>query len=183
MQFPSITDHVLQGTLADPADTPTFSRSVLDLGERERHAEAYRLHQDLMLLRKQTVAFRAERPGTVDGAVLSNHAFLLRFFTDDHLDDRLLIVNLGRDLSRASFAEPLLAPPSPALDWTVCWSSEDPAYGGSGTTPVWTKDYADRAVPDVAASGRYLFAAESAVVLAPCPRKDPPEPGLRRRTA
>ena len=36
------------------------------------------------------------------------------------------------DLSRPSFAEPLLAPPS-ERDWVVVWSSEDPRYGGGAS--------------------------------------------------
>jgi maltooligosyltrehalose trehalohydrolase len=134
------------------------------------------------MLRKQTAVFR-DRPGGLDGAVLSSRAFLLRFFTADHLDDRLLIVNLGGDLLRPSIAEPLLAPPSPAHDWIVCWSSEDPAYGGGGTPPIWTRDGAGNAVADAATWGRYWFAAESAVVLSPCARTDGSESSLRRRTA
>jgi maltooligosyltrehalose trehalohydrolase len=182
-QFPSIVEYERQGRLTDPADPTTFARSVLDFSERESHAEAYRLHQDLLMLRKRTAAFRADRSGGLDGAVLSSRAFLLRFFTADHLDDRLLIVNLGGDLLRASIAEPLLAPLSPAHDWSVCWSSEDPAYGGGGTPPIWTRDYADNAVADAATWDRYWFAAESAVVLSPCARTDGSESSLRRRTA
>ena len=41
--------------------------------------------------------FRAQRQGGMDGAVLGPEAFLLRFF-DASGDDRLLVVNLGRDL-------------------------------------------------------------------------------------
>ena len=182
-QFPSVAEYARRGQLHDPADLATFARSVLDFSERESHAEAYKLHQDLVMLRKRTAAFRAARPGGLDGAVLSSRAFLLRFFTDDHLDDRLLIVNLGGDLLRASIAEPLLAPPSPTHDWTVCWSSENPAYGGGGTPPVWTGEYADHAVTNLSTSGGYLFAAESAVVLGPSARMGGSEAGLRRRSA
>jgi maltooligosyltrehalose trehalohydrolase len=85
--------------------------------------------------------------------VLSASAFALRFFTPDHRDDRVLIVNLGSDLVRQSFAEPLLAPPI-GCDWTVHWSSEDPRYGGGGTPETW---------PDEC----WRIAGESAVVLAP----------------
>ena len=89
----------------------------------------------------------------IDGAVLSASAFALRFFTEDHAADRVLVVNLGGDLHRSSIAEPLLAPPA-GSGWTLAWCSEDPAYGGGG-------------VPDVLpASGHWLFPAESAVLLA-----------------
>jgi maltooligosyltrehalose trehalohydrolase len=46
--------------------------------------------------------------------------------------DRLLIVNLGRDLHFEPAPEPLLAPPT-GCRWGVLWSSESPDYGGSGT--------------------------------------------------
>jgi maltooligosyltrehalose trehalohydrolase len=52
-----------------------------------------------------------------------------------HGNDRLLIVNLGRDLHLASAPEPLLAPPE-EMAWRTLWCSEDPRYGGGGTTPL-----------------------------------------------
>ena len=58
---------------------------------------------------------------------------VLRFFGGDH-DDRLLLVNLGRDVVMTVAPEPLLAPP-PDRAWRVLWSSEDPRYGGSGIAP------------------------------------------------
>src|SRR4029079_11597354 len=96
------------------------------------HAGAYAFHRDLLALRRANAAFQSRSRLGVDGAVLSDAAFAIRFFTGDHLDDRLLIVNLGDDLRRGSIADPLFAPPTPALDWTPQWSSEDPLYGGNG---------------------------------------------------
>jgi maltooligosyltrehalose trehalohydrolase len=66
----------------------------------------------------------------------------LRFFApegDREAGDRVLIVNLGRDLCLASVAEPLLAPPAGGR-WRTAWSSEEPRYGGSGTAPVETEE-------------------------------------------
>ena len=108
-------------------------------------------------MRREDTAFRAQQRHGVDGAVLSARAFALRFFTEDHRDDRLLIVNLGRDLTRPSFAEPLLAPPAADLDWTIRWSSEDPAYGGRGTPRSGAKDYADRATSRSGSGGSLLL--------------------------
>ena len=79
----------------------------------------------------------AQRPGGMDGAVLGPEAFVLRFFSV-HGNDRLLIVNLGRDLHLAPAPEPLLAPPEEKA-WQTLWSSEDPRYGGSGTAPLDTE--------------------------------------------
>jgi maltooligosyltrehalose trehalohydrolase len=183
-QFPSIVDFLRTGTIDDPGSRDTFERCVLDFSERETHAEAYALHQDLIRLRREDAAFRNQRSGSVDGAVLSPSTFMLRFFTADHLDDRILIVNLDGDLARQSFAEPLLAPPTGEHDWTLRWSSEHPAYGGSGTPEVWARDYADRAAADAAAAEHFAIPGESAIVLQPCARAAGPCAGrIRRRTA
>ena len=66
--------------------------------------------------------------------MLGAHALVLRFFGGEH-GDRLVLVNLGRDLRLDSAPEPLLAPPAGAT-WTLLWSSEDPRYGGHGTAPL-----------------------------------------------
>jgi maltooligosyltrehalose trehalohydrolase len=166
-QFPSIVDYEHRATLDDPGDVTTFDRCKLDLEERRTHAAVYALHKDLLRLRREEAAFRAPRPGGVDGAVLSRHAFVLRFFTPAHDDDRLLVVNLGGDLVRESIAEPLVAPPFGA-DWRLQWSSEDPAYGGGGTRDVF---------PDAL----WRVPGESALVLQPGPRHEHrPWPKVRR---
>ena len=76
-------------------------------------------------------------------------------FGNEPSDDRLLIVNLGADLDRNSLAEPLVAPPA-ACGWSLEWSSEDTAYGGSGTRNIW---------PD----GKWSLPSETAVVCAQAP--------------
>lgn len=168
MQFPSAVNYEAQARLDNPSDPLTFERSKLDWRERERHAAAYQLHADLLRLRRAP-AFAARAAGSVDGAVLSAKAFAIRFFTADHRDDRVLLVNLGRDLQRNSIAEPLLAPPA-ETDWTVEWSSEDPRYGGSGTPDIW---------PDCG----WRIPGESALVVAPGPLKERRPSARRRRTA
>jgi maltooligosyltrehalose trehalohydrolase len=137
-QFPAIAQPERRRLLDDPADPATFERCKLDLSERERNAEAYALHRDLIALRRGDPTFRAQRPRGVDGAVLGAEAFALRFFGEGG-DDRLLLVNLGLDLHLAPAPEPLLAPPAERR-WEKLWSSEDPRYGGEGTPPVETED-------------------------------------------
>src|SRR5689334_10031052 len=78
-------------------DNVFMSLEELDFSERESHAEAYALHRDLLKLRREDPAFRAQRPGGVDGAVLSPKAFVLCFF-EAAGDDRLLLVNFGTDV-------------------------------------------------------------------------------------
>jgi maltooligosyltrehalose trehalohydrolase len=120
---------------ADPEDRRTFERSKLDLSERERHAEAYRLHRDLLRLRREDPVFAAQRGDRIHGAVVAAEAFLLRYLGEDG-DDRLVLVNLGRELAWSPAAEPLVVPPE-GRTWRLLWSSEDPGYGGSGTPPLW----------------------------------------------
>jgi maltooligosyltrehalose trehalohydrolase len=168
-QFPSLVTLETQGVLDDPGSEKTFERSKLDLAERETHAGAYALHIDLLRVRREHAAFCAPTRGGVDGAVLSASAFALRFFSPDHLDDRVLVVNLGADLERTSFAEPLIAPPT-GTDWMVRWSSENPVYGGNGTPEVW---------PD----GCWFIPGESALVFGPGPKRPRSPLPLTRRTA
>jgi maltooligosyltrehalose trehalohydrolase len=138
-QFPSVAVPEMQARLSDPADPATFERCKLNPSERHQHAEAYALHSDLLKLRREDPVFRGQRPGALDGAVLGPQAFVLRFFSGDG-DDRLLLVNLGRDLHLQAAPEPLLAPVE-GKEWAVLWSSESPRYGASGGTPaVETED-------------------------------------------
>jgi maltooligosyltrehalose trehalohydrolase len=131
-QFPSIKQrgHVW---LMDPASPDTFERSKLDLKERESHGEAVALHRDLLRLRREDPVFGSDKTRALDGAVLNDEAFVLRYFGLSG-DDRLVIVNFGRDFSCTPCPEPLLAAPR-GRDWALIWSSDDPKYGGDGTPP------------------------------------------------
>jgi len=133
-QFRSLATPEMQERFTNPGDPATFERCKLDQSEREKHREIYDLHRDLLKLRRDEPAFRAQKRRGLDGAVLSSEAFLLRFFGEDG-DDRLLMVNLGIDLHLDPAPEPLLAPPEGA-EWTILWSSENPKYGGIGTPPL-----------------------------------------------
>ncbi|HEX3999387.1 MAG TPA: malto-oligosyltrehalose trehalohydrolase [Pirellulales bacterium] len=133
-QFRSLTGADAASFFADPGDPGTFAQCKLDLRERESHAAAYALHCDLLRLRREDRVFAAQRSDRVHGAVLAAEAFMLRYLGADG-DDRLLLVNLGRDLEFVPPSEPLLALP-PGKDWQLLWSSEDPRYGGCGTPPL-----------------------------------------------
>jgi maltooligosyltrehalose trehalohydrolase len=134
-EFRSLATAEAQAALVDPGDPETFNRCKLDFGERRRHAEVYLMHRDLIRLRRE---FLQERGG-VDGAVLGDEAFVLRYFGKDGSVDRLLIVNMGTDLVLNPAPEPLLAPPT-AYQWDLIWSSEDARYGGAGTAQLETKE-------------------------------------------
>lgn len=137
-QFRSLAGPEMRSCFANPGDSSTFERSKLDLSERERYSEIYRLHKELLKLRREDPVFRSQKPCSVDGAVLSSDAFVLRFFGQKG-DDRLLLVNFGIDLRLDPAPEPLLAPPE-GMRWKTIWSSEDPRYGGCGTFPPDTED-------------------------------------------
>lgn len=134
-QFPHLARPEVAAALPDPGASDTFGRCILDHGERAhgQHAQVLALHRDLIRLRQSDEALAFPQRGAVDGAVLSDTAFLLRWFGPEV--DHLLVVNLGRDLRLESPAEPLLAPPAAAC-WQTVWSSEDLRYGGRGTLPI-----------------------------------------------
>jgi maltooligosyltrehalose trehalohydrolase len=161
-QFRSLATPEAQAELPNPADRQTFDQCVLDFTERERDAGIYQLHSDLLTLRKIDPAFSSQRRGVLDGAVIAEETFLLRFFGGSGVDDlnpegdRLLIINLGVDLEYNPAPEPLLAAPIDQK-WMVLWSSEDPRYGGTGTASL---------EPDE----RWLIPGHAAVVLRPTPR-------------
>ncbi|HEU0138238.1 MAG TPA: malto-oligosyltrehalose trehalohydrolase [Bryobacteraceae bacterium] len=137
-QWRSLGLDEMQSVFADPAAEDTFKRCKLNSEERRTHAEIYALHRDLLKLRREDPVFRRQGEKGVDGAVLGPEAFLIRFFGKAG-DDRLLVVNLGLDLHLSPAPEPLLAPPEDRT-WSILWSSEHPAYGGTGTAPLETEE-------------------------------------------
>ncbi|CAA9408816.1 MAG: GH13_10 / GH13 / GH13_9 / GH13_11 / GH13 _8 / GH13_36 / GH13_37 [uncultured Phycisphaerae bacterium] len=142
-QFPSAATTEMEPFLVDPGAEETFNRSKLNHAEKTAppHAEMLRFHTDLLRLRREDPTFRrVQRRGDLDGAVIGPDALVLRYFgsNDDYSADRLLVVNLGRDLALDPAPEPLLAAPL-GMRWATVWSSEDPRYGGSGTPPVDTE--------------------------------------------
>ena len=159
-QFRSLAQPEMQHELEDPGNENAFQQSKLNFGERITNAPVYNLYKDLLRLRREDPVFSEPQYRGVDGAVLSSHSFLLRYFSPEH-GDRLLIVNMGRDLALDPAPEPLLAPPRDHL-WRVLWSSEHPTYGGTGTHPPDTKE-------------NWYVAANSALVLVPDPIEENPK--------
>jgi maltooligosyltrehalose trehalohydrolase len=135
-QFPSIATTDGTACLPDPADPATFGRCKLDWSERERNAAALALHKDLLRIRREDPVLRAQRMRGLDGAVLSEHAFVLRYFGES-MGDRLLVINFGARLHASPIPEPLLAP-SRGGSWRTVFSTESPKYGGWGTPPLET---------------------------------------------
>lgn len=156
-QFRTLATPEMQARLPDPSDPTTFTRCKLDLTERRKHAEEYALHKDLLRLRREDPVLSAQRRFGLDGAVLAEDAFVLRFFGTQHGDDRLLVINFGRDVRLNPAPEPLLAPPENML-WEVVWSSENPRYGGMTTPPLESPEF------------NWHIQGEAAVLLKPAPR-------------
>ncbi len=134
-QWRSLVLPEMKVCMEDPGLPRTFERSKLNHAELEVHGEIYRLHQDLLSLRRQDPVISMQGEAGIDGAVLSPSAFLLRYFSPDFQTDRLLLVNLGIDLEFDPAPEPLLGPPS-GKQWAKLWSSDDPQYGGCGTAAL-----------------------------------------------
>ena len=131
-KFRRLADLEDERLFLDPGDPHVFEVCKLKHEEREEHSLAYALHRDLLRLRREDPVFAAQRADQVFGAVIAPEAFALRFFGEMG-DDRLIVVNLGRDLPGSPLAEPLLAP-STVGPWKVIWSSEGPEYGGLGVS-------------------------------------------------
>ncbi len=151
-QFQSIAaDPFLRARLPDPAAETTMRRCVLDWTEARTRTFATDLHRDLLRLRRTDPVISRDANGRLDGAVIGPEAFVLRFF-GGHAGDRLLLINLGRDLVRRSIAEPLLAQRADRA-WSLLWSSEDPRYDGHGT-------------PEIESAEGWRIPAHAAMVLA-----------------
>jgi maltooligosyltrehalose trehalohydrolase len=157
-QFRSLALPEMRESLLDPGNPTTFQKCKLDFAEREHHAGYYALHKDLIRMRREDPVFQMQGRNGLDGAVLGQEAFVLRYFGGDG-DDRLLLVNLGRDLHLDPAPEPLLAPPE-GREWTLAWSTEEIRYGGSGTFAPDTEE-------------NWRLAGQAAMVMRPSVRENP----------
>jgi maltooligosyltrehalose trehalohydrolase len=104
----------------------------------------------------------------LDGAVLGPEAFVLRFFSPGGAHDRLLFVNLGRELYLQPAPEPLLAPVA-SRGWETLWSSDAPGYGGPGTA-------------DLETTSNWILPGHAAVLLRPGHDPAPPHARLTEKT-
>jgi len=132
-QFHSLAGNDFAGCFVDPCDPRTFLASKVEPFDAGRHAAALALHTDLLKLRRDDEVFSQQENSQIHGAVLAHEALALRFFGADG-NDRLLILNLGRQLEWLPLTEPLLVAPFQRR-WKLLWSSECPRYGGTGSGP------------------------------------------------
>ncbi len=160
-QFPDLALPATQAQMLDPADPNTFQQCKLNASERRQNASTFGLHRDLLSIRRTDETFSQAGTIRVDGAVLSDQAFVLRYFGRNGAD-RLVVVNLGKDLRLTFLPEPLIAPPV-ECEWKLFWSSDDLDYGGCGSPPPITAD-------------DWFFPGETTLVLAPVPRESTQNP-------
>lgn len=137
-QFPSIAAPESEPCYRHPEAEATFTACKLNPKERQANVAARLLHGDLLALRRDDPVLSVADADTVDGAVLGQSAFVIRFFADEG-KDRVLLVNLGVDLPLSPAPEPLLAPPEEHA-WHLLWSSDRPQYGGCGCGALRTDD-------------------------------------------
>jgi maltooligosyltrehalose trehalohydrolase len=163
-QFTNIDSPEVIVTIDKPYDLDTFIQSRLDLSERERHGKIYALYRDLIKLRREDPVFSAAFSCHIEGAVLGSAGFLLRYFLGDQ--QRLLLLNLGRELHLAPAPEPMLAPPENQR-WEILWTSERVEYGGSGTPKLETEKF-------------WRLQGNAAVALIPVPNGDGNDDGKAR---
>ena len=138
-QFPGWKTEEARKALADPSRRSTFEACKLDAGERASDAAFAPFFRDLFALRRSDPTVSAQAANGMDGAVLAADAFVLRLFGSSSADDRLIVVNLGRDRELVPAPEPLLAPPRGSC-WSLLWSSDDLRYGGDGAASPETED-------------------------------------------
>lgn len=114
-QFPSINN---------PPPINRFHSSKLT---HNHHIPTLNLYKDLIKLRK---SLNFHLINHMDGAVLSDHSFVIRYFYHRH--HILILTNLHNQIRLQPAPEPLLAP----IDsWEPILSTEDPIYDGQGIHP------------------------------------------------
>ena len=158
-QFPELATDEARATMPSPLDPATFASCRLNWAERAQNDWAVRLHRDLLTLRRSDPVISVQERHDFDGAVIGPDALVLRWFGEGG-HDRLLLVNLGRDLAIDGIPEPLIAPRVGA-DWRVLWASEAPSYGGGGLATINPAE-------------AWVLLGESAVLLASYPVEPKP---------
>jgi maltooligosyltrehalose trehalohydrolase len=150
-QFPSLASTRGRDRLHDPGAHSSLERCRLDHRERIANSAAWELHADLIRLRRKDPVIAEGARVLLETAVLTDQAFLLRYSAES--GERLLLVNLGRDVRLAPAPQPLLAPPA-RCRWTTIWHSDAWKYGGIEQPVGETEE-------------GWLIPSESATLLAP----------------
>ncbi len=116
--FSAFRDPSVRAQIPDPQADATFLRSRLNFSDRERHADVYRVYQELLTLRRTDPVLRhQDRQATRAWTVGEHLLVLLRWHASEH---RLLLANFGDAPARVSVQE--LQLPS-TQDWRSVWST------------------------------------------------------------
>lgn len=134
-QYPSVA--AAQDAIIDPKSEEAFNRCKLQWPPDLKHGAMYRLHHDLLKIRREDEVISRQDRHQLQGAVLNERAFLLRYQHQDQV--RLLIVNLGTGFDCSPCPLPHFAPIA-GKHWELVWSSQEPSYGGSGTVPAYHEE-------------------------------------------
>ena len=108
--------------------------SQLNLTERAGRKTCLQFHRTLLKVRREDPVFAAQNAADLRGVVLSDTALALRYLGPNQEGDRLILLNLGRELQLSPCPHPLLAPPPRRQHWVPMLSSEEVRFGGSGAT-------------------------------------------------
>lgn len=130
-QFPSLAGDGAATEFQLPHEHQTLEICRLDLAEREVNQKAFNFHRDLIRLKKSDPVLLRQEGRDLAVTTLSREAVAFRYFGDLG-DERLLVVNLGSDLTpELLHPNPVLMPPLSKV-WNLVIASEWPKYGGTG---------------------------------------------------
>ena len=137
-QFPVLTDPDTRERLPAPDDDDAFRACRINWCGYPGSEQARLLHTDLLALRRSDVVLSGLGTSATQVATSAPTAdvVLLRYSAGER--ERLVLVNLGRRMT-LRMNDPLLAPASRQLQWTMMWCSERAVYGGTGVAPLTTE--------------------------------------------
>lgn len=130
-KFAAFREPGVRELIPDPQDEATFSRSRLAFGERERHAGLYRLHRELLRLRRQDPVFSTQDRRRTGTTAPTNRCVVLHRWDESGSNERLVVANFGPAFT-ASVAELPLLSRLAAAGWRLILSTSARRLGGDG---------------------------------------------------
>src|SRR5207248_56131 len=107
--FAAFQDPARREQIPDPQAETTFLRSRLNFAERQTNAGIYRLHRELLALRRTDPVFRnADRQALVAEAIGDRCVVLRRWTGDEPAQRRVVVANFGTALDRSVSDTPSL---------------------------------------------------------------------------
>jgi maltooligosyltrehalose trehalohydrolase len=133
--FSAFADPEVRETIPDPQAASTFEACKLDWSERERepHASALRLHQELLRLRRTEPALRTNSRLDYEAAALDDSTLML--VREAPGGDRLLLVVRLRGSGSVDLGGVGAAAAPDGRRWRRLLTTEDPAFAPDATAP------------------------------------------------